>query len=464
MAKPPVPQRVVDPAGRVVFTGRDVQGPAGVPAQRPDGVRLGVRARRLSRPRLHRRLPAPRVEPSSRPPTAAPARTPRPADDRRPSHQPLRQAHRSPEADAPRRPRPSGCSSPTTAASSPIRRRDHGLRPTRSPTRAAAPAHRLLRLDGMGRRDRRPGHNYSYTNNWPSEPRVDNKPTADVIVWRCLSLIALLGGIGILFGVFGRWGRPRLARPRAGDAVVPHPGRRRADPGAARHRLVLLRDGRAVPAPDLRRRRRAALPGRHHRASSGSTSPSVFPYNLMRTWHVQLALFWVATSFVAAGIFLAPMIARREPRHQGKLALRAVRGARGRGLRHADRLLPRHPRLLRTPPPTGSACRASSTWTSPGSGRCCCRSACSSGSFMLWRVLRRRLRGGAPGQHAVAVLPRRLRHPGLLRGRPDRPHRRQLHDHGVLALLGRPPLGRGLPRAVHDRDGRLHVRAAGRGP
>ena len=40
----------------------------------------------------------------------------------------------------------------------------------------------------------------------------------------------------------------------------------------------------------------------------------------MRTWHVQLAIFWVATSFVAAGIFLAPMIARREPKHQAKLA------------------------------------------------------------------------------------------------------------------------------------------------
>ena len=46
----------------------------------------------------------------------------------------------------------------------------------------------------------------------------------------------------------------------------------------------------------------------------------------MRTWHVQLALFWVATSFVAAGIFLAPMIARREPKHQGKLAF-ALLGA-----------------------------------------------------------------------------------------------------------------------------------------
>jgi nitric oxide reductase subunit B len=46
----------------------------------------------------------------------------------------------------------------------------------------------------------------------------------------------------------------------------------------------------------------------------------------MRTWHVQLAIFWVATAFAAAGIFLAPMIARREPRHQGKLAF-ALLGA-----------------------------------------------------------------------------------------------------------------------------------------
>lgn len=29
----------------------------------------------------------------------------------------------------------------------------------------------------------RPGHKYSYTSNWPAEPRVDNGPTAPVIVW-----------------------------------------------------------------------------------------------------------------------------------------------------------------------------------------------------------------------------------------------------------------------------------------
>ena len=46
-----------------------------------------------------------------------------------------------------------------------------------------------------------------------------------------------------------------------------------------------------------------------------------FPYNLTRTWHVQLALFFVAASFLAMGIFIAPMIAGHEPRHQDKLAI-----------------------------------------------------------------------------------------------------------------------------------------------
>jgi nitric oxide reductase subunit B len=51
----------------------------------------------------------------------------------------------------------------------------------------------------------RPGQQYSYTNNWPPEPLVENRATPDAIVWSVLSLIALLGGIGLLFAAFGRW-------------------------------------------------------------------------------------------------------------------------------------------------------------------------------------------------------------------------------------------------------------------
>src|SRR5437867_3476412 len=51
----------------------------------------------------------------------------------------------------------------------------------------------------------RPGVYYSYTNNWPPEPLVGNRVTANTVVWSVLSLIALLGGVGLLFGAFGRW-------------------------------------------------------------------------------------------------------------------------------------------------------------------------------------------------------------------------------------------------------------------
>ncbi|MGB9432840.1 MAG: hypothetical protein WBQ89_11405, partial [Candidatus Acidiferrum sp.] len=51
----------------------------------------------------------------------------------------------------------------------------------------------------------RPNLTFSYTNNWPPEPLVANHPTADAIVWSVLSLIALLGGIGLLLAAFGRW-------------------------------------------------------------------------------------------------------------------------------------------------------------------------------------------------------------------------------------------------------------------
>ena len=112
----------------------------------------------------------------------------------------------------------------------------------------------------------RPGHDYSYTNNWPSEPRVDNKPTAerdrvvgavaDRAARRHRPALRRLRALGAAAG---------MARPRAGDAVVPRPGRRRAHARPARVRVVLLRDGGAVPAADPRRRRVAALPRRDRR-------------------------------------------------------------------------------------------------------------------------------------------------------------------------------------------------------
>src|SRR5262245_25399483 len=166
----------------------------------------------------------------------------------------------------------------------------------------------------------RPGKNYSYTNNWPSEPRVDNKPTANAIVWSVLSLIALLGGIGLLFGAFGRWGRALGWHGREQATLsFRSPGDVALTPGQRATAWFFF-----VMAALFLIQTLVGAAAQHYRADIdnffGFDLAKVFPYNLMRTWHVQLAIFWVATSFVAAGIFLAPMIARREPRHQDKLA------------------------------------------------------------------------------------------------------------------------------------------------
>ena len=172
----------------------------------------------------------------------------------------------------------------------------------------------------------RPGHDYSYTNNWPPEPRVENRPTANVVVWSVLSLIALLGGIGLLFAAFGRWGR-RLGWHGREQATLSFraPGDVALTPAQRATAWFFF-----VMAVLFVIQTFVGAASQHYRAELASffgfDLAQVFPYNLMRTWHVQLALFWVATSFVAAGIFLAPMIARREPRHQGKLAF-ALLGA-----------------------------------------------------------------------------------------------------------------------------------------
>jgi len=161
----------------------------------------------------------------------------------------------------------------------------------------------------------RPNLNYSYTNNWPPEPLVGNRATADALVWSVLSLIALLGGTGLLLAAFGRWnflgwhGREdqRLSF-RTPNAVAITPAQQSCAwfffVMAALFLIQALLGGATE----------------HYRAEItnffGFDLARILPFNIARTWHVQLSLLWVSTSFLAAGIFLVPMIAGKEPEGQ----------------------------------------------------------------------------------------------------------------------------------------------------
>jgi nitric oxide reductase subunit B len=165
----------------------------------------------------------------------------------------------------------------------------------------------------------RPGKSYSYTNDWPPELLVGNEATGNTVVWSVISLIALLGGLGLLFGALGRWtflgwhGRDQqsLSFRTPGDVALTPAQRVCAYYFLVMAALFLIQT-------------LVGAASEHYRADVASffglDLARILPFNIVRTWHVQLSIFWTATSFLAAGIFLAPMIAGREPRGQKWLA------------------------------------------------------------------------------------------------------------------------------------------------
>jgi nitric oxide reductase subunit B len=162
----------------------------------------------------------------------------------------------------------------------------------------------------------RPGKPYSYTNNFPYDPSVGNFATTDALLWSALSIVSLLGGIALVLFAFGRWdflgwkageeGHVHPAPVKTGDTT---PGQR----GVIKYFLI-------VAVLVLVQVLLGALVA-HYRADPASfyglDLSRVLPSNLVRTWHLQLALFWIATCFVAGALFLAPSVSGKEPRWIG---------------------------------------------------------------------------------------------------------------------------------------------------
>ncbi|MCP4005031.1 MAG: nitric-oxide reductase large subunit [bacterium] len=169
----------------------------------------------------------------------------------------------------------------------------------------------------------RPGLETTYTNNWPHEPLVGNRPSSANILWSLLSIAALLAG--------------------AGGLVAYHAARRHDESSEERAPLEDPLEGLEL-TPSMRATAKycglvillfvvqvllGALTAHYTvegREFFGLPLGEILPYSVTRTWHLQTALFWIATAFLTAGLFLAPAIGGREPRHQ-RLGVNVLFGA-----------------------------------------------------------------------------------------------------------------------------------------
>ncbi|CAI8817777.1 nitric oxide reductase subunit B [Pseudomonas sp. IT-P12] len=160
----------------------------------------------------------------------------------------------------------------------------------------------------------RDGQTATFTNNWPHEPLIDNNATAENMVWSIVSIVVLLAGIGFLV-----WGWAFLRNHEEGEPKVP-----------AQDPLSLIKLTPSQKALGKYLLLVGALFGfqvlmggvtAHYTVEGqdfyGLPLSKWFPYSLTRTWHLQSAMFWIATGFLAAGLFLAPFInGGKDPKYQ----------------------------------------------------------------------------------------------------------------------------------------------------
>jgi nitric oxide reductase subunit B len=159
----------------------------------------------------------------------------------------------------------------------------------------------------------RPGQVHSYTNNFPYDPAVGNTPTSEAILWSALSLIALLAGTAAVLFVFGKF--DYLGWKSTGTHIHPQmlPGVVTESQKATIKYFVIVALLFLVQV----------LVGgatAHYRADPGGfygiDLSRWLPSNLLRTWHLQLAIFWIATAYIAGGLLLASSVGGKEPKGQ----------------------------------------------------------------------------------------------------------------------------------------------------
>ncbi|MFZ1685210.1 MAG: nitric-oxide reductase large subunit [Candidatus Zixiibacteriota bacterium] len=158
----------------------------------------------------------------------------------------------------------------------------------------------------------RPNQTMSYTSNWPHEELVGNIPTPDSIIWTGFSIIMLLGGIGLLVWYHAsRKHEPIAEKVPDKDplfAFEPTPSQK----ATIKYFWVVA----GLFITQIIMGVISAHYGVEGNGFYGLPLAKMLPYVITRTWHTQLGIFWIATAWLAAGLYIGPAVSGTEPKFQ----------------------------------------------------------------------------------------------------------------------------------------------------
>ena len=156
----------------------------------------------------------------------------------------------------------------------------------------------------------RPGSDITYTHNWPPDEQIGNVATSDLILWTGFSIVMLLLGIGIMIFVQARTKEEEILKPvedpLMNQVITPSMW------GVKKYFWIV---NIMILAQIL-----LGVITAHYAVEGdgfyGIDISRFIPYSITRTWHLQLAIFWIATSWLATGLYIAPSLSGRDPKYQ----------------------------------------------------------------------------------------------------------------------------------------------------
>jgi nitric oxide reductase subunit B len=158
----------------------------------------------------------------------------------------------------------------------------------------------------------RPGEtNLSYTSNWPHEPLVGNTPTAGAGIWSIASIILMIAAIaGMIFFHSTHKEEDDPTPPKADPLfnLKPTPSMK----ATLKYfyvviALILVQVGMGAITAHY------AVEGQ---SFFGIPLAEILPFTVSRTIHTQFAVLWIATAWLATGLYIAPAISGHEPKYQ----------------------------------------------------------------------------------------------------------------------------------------------------
>jgi nitric oxide reductase subunit B len=163
---------------------------------------------------------------------------------------------------------------------------------------------------------KRPDAAHSYTNNWPYDKAAGNVVTAGAMMWSAVSVAGLLMFLAIILYFQHRYQLTAadVENPQFKFNLVSMP-LTPSQRATAKYFVVAV----------LLFLVQTLLGGKMaHDYADGSSFygfnlAQYLPFNVARTWHLQLAIFWIATAWLGMGIFIAPLVSGKEPKGQRAL-------------------------------------------------------------------------------------------------------------------------------------------------